>query len=196
MFFDLNIPYDPATDGVRNDRLKLCLAQYTTFETDIVVGLNYTTPYEPNEDAIRDLRSKYHIVSVLARNQQVFTAACRSPGLDIISFEGRLTFRPDPGLFEEAKQNNIWFELSYAPSIRDTTMRFHFFQHAKELLAGTRQLIITSRANDVSEIRGPSDVFYLSKAMGLADDQAKFATGRNCQHMLKNCTLDIPSSCK
>lgn len=72
MFFDLSIPYDPATDGVRNDRLKLCLAQYATcnitlytygmifelpwdsfvtwtVERDIVVGLNYTAAYEPNE---------------------------------------------------------------------------------------------------------------------------------------------------
>ncbi|KAI7887420.1 PHP domain-like protein [Lichtheimia hyalospora FSU 10163] len=142
-----------------------------------------------SKEAITALRSKYQLIAIRTCNPRVFEEACSSYDIDIISLDSskRLSFRLDPLLVQQAIARGVYFELCYSHGIRDDTKRAYVLQTSKELVRVTNgdHFIVSSEAFDVSNIRSSFDIVYLLKGLGLPNDKAKFATGKNGEALVK-----------
>ncbi|KAI9299678.1 RNase P subunit p30-domain-containing protein [Cunninghamella echinulata] len=154
-----------------------------TIETD--------TPIE--ESHLEELQSIYDLVSIRTSNRQVFEQASQSNHIDIISLScvERISFDLNPIYVQKAIENHIYFELCYSPGIRDNTFRGYVFQVGSILVSLTKgdHLIISSEAENVSEVRSPYDVYYFAKSFGLPNDIAKFTYCKNSYSLLTHKSL-------
>ncbi|KAI9499683.1 RNase P subunit p30-domain-containing protein [Zychaea mexicana] len=157
--------------------------------TRVTVETNVT----PTQEEIDRLRSKYQLVALRTSNEATFEAACRTAHIDIISMDcsKRLPFRLDRGAVQHAIERGLLFELCYGAGTRDNTQRAYVLQLSKELIACTNgdNLIVSSEANSVADIRAPFDVLYLMKAFGLPNDKAKSTTERNGERLIRKLRL-------
>ncbi|CEP07370.1 hypothetical protein [Parasitella parasitica] len=207
MYYDLNIPYSEQADRSAVDRLKLILSRLTQLN-EATVALNYTTGSKPINESIfdpsilnsvypltcykrvtvesidlqqiADLRDQFDLIAMRTNDYDEFHKACQSDTIDIISLhvDERLSFELNAVDIKNALQNNIYFEICYAPAIRDNQARIYTLQLAKQLFEYTQgqHVIISSEAQTVSEIRNPADVFYFAKSIGFPNDKAKFTS--------------------
>ncbi|KAI8075249.1 RNase P subunit p30-domain-containing protein [Gongronella butleri] len=135
----------------------------------------------PGDDVFARMNRAFGIVALRTSNRQIFEQACLRDDLDMISIDTseRLAFDLDPMYVQKAMDNHIYFEVCYAPGIRDTSQRSHLYQVGQALqpCAKQRRLIISSEALQPSEIRYPFDIFYFARSLGLANDEAKATYG-------------------
>ncbi|KAI7903133.1 RNase P subunit p30-domain-containing protein [Cokeromyces recurvatus] len=140
-----------------------------------------------NEDLMM-LRQKFDLIALRTNNLKVFQDACHIYNIDIISLhcDERLAFELKSIDIKQALKRKIYFELCYAPAIRDNQSRSFTIQLAKQLYEYTLgdNMIISSEAEIVSEIRSPGSIFYFAKSIGLPNDKAKFTTEKHCQQLL------------
>ncbi|KAI3909896.1 hypothetical protein MKW98_012950 [Papaver atlanticum] len=83
-------------------------------------------------------------------------------------------------------QRGIYFEITYSHLISDIQARRQIVTNAKLLVDWTRgkNIIFTSDASSVNELRGPYDVANLSSLLGLSMERAKAATSKNCRALI------------
>ncbi|KAK4515650.1 uncharacterized protein ATC70_010601 [Mucor velutinosus] len=147
-----------------------------------------------NPQHIAELRKQFDLIALKTNDYTVFHAACQSNLIDIISLyaDERLTFELSSVDIKNALERNIYFEICYAPAIRDAQARTYTVQLAKQLFEYTqgRNVIISSEAHIVSEIRNPADVFYFAKSIGFPNDKAKFTVEKHCEQLL-NSRLNV-----
>ncbi|CAO3696571.1 unnamed protein product [Rhizopus stolonifer] len=138
-----------------NSKYPLTILKRLTIDTDTIFN---------NED-IASLRQDYDLISLKTRNDELFELACKELNLDMISFhfDERLSFELKPLLIKRAMERHVYFEISYAPTIKDKQARLYTLQIAKELYEFTKghYWIISSETESVSDIRNPYDIFYL-----------------------------------
>ncbi|KAI8639083.1 RNase P subunit p30-domain-containing protein [Parasitella parasitica] len=193
MHCDLNIPCSGQTDPSTIDKLKLILSRLAQLN-EATVALNYTIeskipkPIDENPKQIADLREQFDLIALRTNDYDEFHAACQSDQIDIISLhvDERLSFELNSVDIKNALQKNIYFEICYAPAIRDNQARTYTEQLAKQLFEYTQgqHVIISSEAQIVSEIRSPADIFYFAKSIGFPNDKAKFTVEKHCQQLL------------
>ncbi|XP_062081937.1 protein GAMETOPHYTE DEFECTIVE 1 [Humulus lupulus] len=130
----------------------------------------------------------YDLVSVRPLNQTIFDQACERLEVDIIAidFSEKLPFRLKLPMVKAAIQRGVFFEITYSNLITDIQARRQMITNAKLLVDWTRgkNLIISSAASSVFELRGPYDVANLSFLLGLALEQAKAAVSKNCRALI------------
>ncbi|KAG1439660.1 hypothetical protein G6F56_012220 [Rhizopus delemar] len=138
-----------------NSKYPLSILKRLTIDTDTIFN---------NED-IASLRQDYDLISLKTRSDELFELACKELNLDVISFhfDERLSFELNPLLIKRAMERRVYFEISYAPTIKDKQARLYTLQIAKELYECTKgqYWIISSETESVSDIRNPYDIFYL-----------------------------------
>ena len=80
-------------------------------------------------------------------------------------------------LYMECADKYMYFELPYAPAIRDSTTRRRIIRqaHIYHAVGKSKNVIMTSSAGHVLELRGPHDVANLGNLFGLNEKQGKFA---------------------
>ncbi|CAG8483261.1 5286_t:CDS:2 [Paraglomus brasilianum] len=109
--------------------------------------------------------SSYDLVAVQPTNEKLFQMACGTFDVDIISLEmgNRLPFYFKHTTVGLAIDRGIYFEISYAPAIRDSGSRRQLISNAQNLVRITRgrNIIITSDAQRAMELRGPYDIINL-----------------------------------
>ncbi|KAK9145106.1 hypothetical protein Sjap_005009 [Stephania japonica] len=130
----------------------------------------------------------YDLVAVRPLNQTVFDHACKSSEVDLIAidFSLKLPFRLKLPMVKAAIERGVYFEITYAPFISDVQTRRQVVANAKLLVDWTRgkNLIFSSAAASVNEIRGPNDVANLSSLLGLSMERAKAAISKNCRSLI------------
>ncbi|KAF5447052.1 hypothetical protein F2P56_032632 [Juglans regia] len=106
----------------------------------------------------------YDLVAVRPLNQVVFDQAC------------------------EKSERGVYFEITYSNLIADVQSRRQMISNAKLLVDWTRgkNLIFSSAAPSVNELRGPYDVANLSSLLGLSMERAKAAISKNCRTLIAN----------
>ncbi|XP_078429779.1 polymerase/histidinol phosphatase-like protein isoform X2 [Wolffia australiana] len=133
------------------------------------------------------LRS-YHLVAARPLNQAAFDQICKVSEVDIISidFSQKLPFRPKLSLVKAAIERGIYFEINYSPIISDLHSRRQILTDAKILVDWTRgkNLIFSSGASCVNDVRGPYDIINLMSLLGLSMEKAKLALSKNCSRLL------------
>lgn len=132
--------------------------------------------------------ASYDLLAVQPLSERVLQQACTSLEVDIITFDlaKRLPFRLKSGPLQAAIKRGIFFEILYAPALREETARRNVFTNALALTRATRGkgVIISSGARSAFELRGPYDVINLATLFGLSEQDAKAAVSRNCDAVL------------
>ncbi|KAI3857297.1 hypothetical protein MKX03_003139 [Papaver bracteatum] len=130
----------------------------------------------------------YDLVAVKPLNQTVFDHVCKVSEVDLIAidFSERLPFRLKLPMVKVAIERGIYFEITYSHLISDIQARRQIVTNAKLLVDWTRgkNIIFTSDASSVNELRGPYDVANLSSLLGLSMERAIAATSKNCRALI------------
>ncbi|KAI8380110.1 RNase P subunit p30-domain-containing protein [Blakeslea trispora] len=154
----------------------------------IIHRLTVQTDKPLSHEEIKPLKSQFDLVSIRTSSLAVFHLACTFYDIDLISLDckERMAFELRATDIQSAVGRNIYFELCYAPSIRDNQLKTYTMQLAKQLFEHTKghKLIISSEAEFVSEIRNPADIFYFAKAIGLPNDLAKFTVQKHPEQLI------------
>ncbi|XP_022146309.1 uncharacterized protein LOC111015544 isoform X2 [Momordica charantia] len=136
------------------------------------------------------LLKTYDLIAVKPLNQHAFEQACEKLEIDIIAidFAEKLPFRLKQGLIKSAIQRGVYFELMYSDLLLDVHERRQMISTAKLLVDWTKgkNLILSSAASSVNEIRGPYDVANLSSLLGVSMERAKAAVSKNCRNLIAN----------
>ncbi|XP_024961660.1 uncharacterized protein LOC112502074 [Cynara cardunculus var. scolymus] len=131
----------------------------------------------------------YDIVAVRPLKQESFDQACKNYEVDIISIdflENR--FRLKQPLIKAAIERGVYFEINYSSLVMDAQLRRQMISNVKFLVDWTRgkNLIFSSAAPSVAELRGPYDVANLACLLGFSMERAKAAVSRTCRSLLEN----------
>ncbi|XP_072014312.1 ribonuclease P protein subunit p30-like [Amphiura filiformis] len=130
----------------------------------------------------------YDILAVQPTNNKMFHMACTALEIDIISVNmaEKVPFYFKTHPVKCALERGVYFEIPYAPAIRDSTIRRHVISNALNLVRACRgrNIIISSFANKPLELRGPHDVVNLGLLFGMNENQAKDAVQRNCRAVI------------
>ncbi|XP_058208285.1 protein GAMETOPHYTE DEFECTIVE 1 [Rhododendron vialii] len=134
----------------------------------------------------------YDVVAVKPLSQNAFEQACKASEVDLIAidFSEKLPFRLKQRLVKDAIERGVSFEITYSRLIMDAQVRRQMISNAKLLVDWTRgkNLIVSSAASSVTELRGPYDVANLSSLLGLSMEHAKAALSKNCRSLIANAT--------
>ncbi|KAL3147192.1 hypothetical protein ABBQ32_002693 [Trebouxia sp. C0010 RCD-2024] len=132
--------------------------------------------------------NSYDLLAVQPTSERVLQQACTSLEVDIIAFDlaKRLPFRFKPGPLQLALKRGLFFEICYAPALREETARRNLFANALALARATggKGIIISSGARSAFELRGPYDVINMATLFGLSEQDAKAALTTNCEAVL------------
>ncbi|XP_063360212.1 ribonuclease P protein subunit p30 [Cydia amplana] len=163
--------YIPAPVEIRKDlteNLKLSILQRVTIEfseSSIAHKINRSENIK-----------KYDFVAVVPKTLQAFQYACGTLDIDIISFEPetRIPFKVSRKLYRQAVDRGIFFELMYSPAIRDTTARKNIIStaHMYHAVGKSKNIIVTSGAQDSTQVRDVHDVINLGFILGLNSNQS------------------------
>ncbi|XP_036404097.1 ribonuclease P protein subunit p30 [Megalops cyprinoides] len=130
----------------------------------------------------------YDIIAVLPKTEKLFHAACMSFDVDIISIavaeKQPFHFKRPP--VNGAIDRGVFFEISYVPAIKDSTMRRYTISNALSLMETCKgkNVIVSSGAEKPLELRGPYDIANLGLLFGLSEGDAKAAVSTNCRAVL------------
>jgi len=153
--------------------------------------LNRLTITVTNNDFIIDYRNseqvkKYNILAINPTSSQTLLALLKSSfRFDII------TFNPDKlkdgirwsrKLYYECVENHVFFEIMYAPAIRDSTDRRRIISqsHNYHSVGRSKNIFFSSHAKSPIQLRSPADVANLAFVFGLSEDQGKSAINATC----------------
>ncbi|CAO2824877.1 unnamed protein product [Amaranthus hypochondriacus] len=132
----------------------------------------------------------YDLVAVKPLNQNLFDIACQSSQVDLISidFSEKLPFRMKLPMVKAAIARGVYFEIMYSSLLLDVQVRRQMIASAKLLVEWTRgkNLIVSSSAPSVLELRGPNDVANLVSLIGLSNEFAKATISKNCRLLIAN----------
>ncbi|GFP94867.1 ribonuclease p protein subunit p30 [Phtheirospermum japonicum] len=132
----------------------------------------------------------YDIVAIRPMNQNAFDQACQTAEVDMIAidFSDKLAFRLKQPMVKAAIKRGVYFEITYSGLVADAQTRRQMISNCKLLVDWTRgkNLIISSSAPSVAELRGPQDVANLFSLLGLSSERAKAAVSKNCRSLLTN----------
>lgn len=140
--------------------------------------------------AAGDVTRSYDILAVQAASERVFTSACTTLDVDIISFDlaRRLPFRLRVPAVRAALARGISFELCYSPALREPNSRRQLFANALAVVRATggAGVILSSGAQRAFELRGPYDVANLGTLFGLSLAAAKAAVSTRTEAVLQH----------
>ncbi|OAY81245.1 Ribonuclease P protein subunit p30 [Ananas comosus] len=153
------------------------------------ITLSLDSPAAVASSSSNPVLRTYDIVAIRPLNQAAFDHACKFSEVDMISidFSQKLPFRLKLPLVEVAIKRGLHFEITYSHLIADVNVRRQMLADAKLLVEWTRgkNVIISSAASSVNDIRGPYDVTNLVVfLLGLSMERAKAAISTNCRSLL------------
>lgn len=131
---------------------------------------------------------KYDIIAVMAKTFAAFQYAVSSMDIDIIAFppETKLAFKIPRKLYTLAIDRGIFFELPYAPMIKDSMFRKNVISlaHTFHTVGKSKNVIVTSNADNQNYIRGVYDVVNLGFLLGLNESESLEAVRNNGRRLI------------
>jgi ribonuclease P/MRP protein subunit RPP1 len=133
----------------------------------------------------------YNLIAVVPRTEKLFQMACQTLEIDIISFDmgERLPFHLKVPSIKVAIKRGISFEIRYGSGLRgnafinlDLSSRKNLIANASELVKKTngRNIIISSDAKAILQLRGVHDVLNLCCLFGMNTEMARNSLDKNC----------------
>ncbi|KAI9577127.1 ribonuclease P protein subunit p30 isoform X1 [Glossina fuscipes] len=125
---------------------------------------------------------KFHIIAGQPKTEAALAHCCTAFNGDLLTFDaqhGNHIHVSRKG-YQLAVKRGLFFEIKYSPCITNTTVRKDLIKiaHNYFIKGKSKNIIISSGANNVFELRGPQDVTNLGFIFSLSEDQAKCAINR------------------
>ncbi|XP_037959861.1 ribonuclease P protein subunit p30 [Teleopsis dalmanni] len=138
----------------------------------------------------------YDIIAGQPKTDAALTHCCANFTGELITFdiENGAKLLVNHKSYSIACNRGKFFELKYAPAIRDSNVRKDLIKiaHNYRLRDKPKNVIISSGANNAFEVRSPYDIANLSLIFGFSEDQGKCAINRyGRQLFLKACARRI-----
>ncbi|XP_026755571.2 ribonuclease P protein subunit p30 [Galleria mellonella] len=131
---------------------------------------------------------KYDIIAVIPKTLQAFQYACGTMDIDVITFEPecRIPFKMSRKLYRQAIERGIFFELMYSPAIRDSTSRKNIIStaHMYHAIGKSKNIILSSGAEQPIHIRDVHDVINLGFILGLNSNESLEAVRNNARRLI------------
>ncbi|KAK3908992.1 Ribonuclease P protein subunit p30 [Frankliniella fusca] len=122
---------------------------------------------------------KYDIVAVIPTSKAALQHTCNALDVDIISVDisNKMSVRWNRKLYNMAVDKGMWFELPYALAVLDSSARRNLIEagHLYHAFGKSKNILLSSGAENPMQIRGPYDVINMSLLLGLSEEQAKSA---------------------
>ncbi|XP_076314618.1 ribonuclease P protein subunit p30-like [Tachypleus tridentatus] len=136
------------------------------------------------------IAKKYDILAVQPVNEKIFQHVCGNMEVDIISLDlaSRVPFTLKREQVGQASSRGMFFEIQYAPCLKDKTARRNTISNSRILTQLTNKvnIIISSGASQVMDIRSCFDAANLGLLFGLPENKCKEAVWSNCKKVLSH----------
>uniref|UniRef100_A0A0N5BKP4 Ribonuclease P protein subunit p30 n=1 Tax=Strongyloides papillosus TaxID=174720 RepID=A0A0N5BKP4_STREA len=147
--------------------------------------------------------SKYDIVAVRPNSLDILnTVAKKGTFVDIITTdnsEGRICWLTKSKVLQSAAfEVGLTFEIIYSSALRDREARRNLITNSRLLLnvfTCGRGVIISSGAEDLSELRGPYDAMNMTVLFGINSKYARKFVSENSENVLKRCSSRKTMKC-
>lgn len=131
---------------------------------------------------------KYDIIAVIPKTLQAFQFVCSTLDADVITFEPetRIPFKVSRKLYRLAVERGMFFELMYTPAIKDSTSRKNIIStaHTYHAVGKSKNIIVTSSAENDAQIRDVHDVINLGFILGLNSNQSLEVIRNNTRRLI------------
>ncbi|MBN3312176.1 RPP30 protein, partial [Atractosteus spatula] len=149
----------------------------------LTLGVSDASHFRPSADL-----KYYDLVAVVPKTEKLFHVSCMTFDVDIICIT---VTEKQPFFFKRPPVNGaidrgVFFEITYTPAIKDSTMRRYTISNALSLMQTCKgkNVIISSGAEKPLDLRGPYDISNLGLVFGLSEGDAKAAVSTNCRAAL------------
>ncbi|XP_015183792.1 PREDICTED: ribonuclease P protein subunit p30 [Polistes dominula] len=124
-----------------------------------------------------NILKKFHVYSVIPKTSEALQLACTQLNTDIITLNASCTqFKMTKKLYMQALDRDVHFEIQYTDVINPETRQLAIHQaHLFYIYGKSKNVIISSGANKVTDIRNPYDVINLGILLGLNENKSKAA---------------------
>jgi len=137
-----------------------------------------------------DVVKEFDIIAATPGNAKIFAHLCKTADIDIISLDmtRKLPFQLNKKLVDEAVGRGICFELCYSGVLSSSGARRELLSSSRTLVQYLRgrNIILSSNAIALAQLRGPADVINVASALGLNAESALDAVGRNAALVVKH----------
>ncbi|RVE44021.1 hypothetical protein evm_011319 [Chilo suppressalis] len=162
------------------DNLKLNILQRVTIEFS-----DSSVTHKLNQS---DNIKKYDLIAAIPKTLQAFQYACGTMDIDIITFEpeSRIPFKVSRKLYRQAIERGIFFEIMYSSAIRDSTSRKNIIStaHAYHAVGKSKNIVVTSGAQNDLQVRDVHDVINLGFILGLNSNESLEAVRANARRLI------------
>ncbi|XP_053603533.1 ribonuclease P protein subunit p30 [Plodia interpunctella] len=131
---------------------------------------------------------KFDIIAVVPKTLQAFQYACGTMDVDVITFDPqtRIPFKISRKLYRQAVERGLFFELMYAQAIRDSTARKNIIStaHTYHAIGKSKNIFISSGAENLSQVRNVHDVINLGFLLGLNSNESLNTVKNNARRLI------------
>ncbi|CAH0556555.1 unnamed protein product [Brassicogethes aeneus] len=161
---------------------------------DLKVLNRLTIPFA-NQDVLHkivksDNYKKYDIVAVNPKSASAFAFCCSTFEADILALDpgNKQNYKINRKTYNLLIERGYHFELIYSSAIEDQTKRKNLIHvaHLYHSFGKSKNIIFSSGASNIMNIRSPYDVISLGFIFGLNEIQTKNAVSYSCRKLLLN----------
>lgn len=135
-----------------------------------------------------DNLKKYDLIAVIPKTLGAFQYTCSTMDIDLISFEPevRIPFKVSRKLYQQAVDRGVFFELMYAPAVKDSTSRKNIIiaAHSYHAVGKSKNIVVTSNADNYAHFRGVYDIINLGFIYGMNNNQSLESIRNNARRLI------------
>jgi ribonuclease P/MRP protein subunit RPP1 len=132
----------------------------------------------------------FDVIAATPGNAKVFAYLCKTADIDIITLDlgRRIPFQLNKKLIDEAVARGICFELCYSVILGSSASRKEMLSSSRTLVQYLRgrNLIFSSNADSVGQLRGPADVMNIAFSLGITAEFSVHTITRNSAQVVRH----------
>ncbi|XP_032662629.1 ribonuclease P protein subunit p30 [Odontomachus brunneus] len=129
---------------------------------------------------------KYNLYAIMPISQAMLQFACTQINADLITIRPSVSnLKLNRKLYQQAVERGLSFEIQYANILEPETRKMAiYYSHLFYTYGKSKNVIISSGANDINCIRSPYDIINLGSILGLNEEKSKAAILKQSQLLL------------
>ncbi|XP_011147047.1 ribonuclease P protein subunit p30 isoform X2 [Harpegnathos saltator] len=129
---------------------------------------------------------KYNLYAIVPNSQSMLQFACSQINADLITIRPSVSgIKMNRKLYQQAVERGLSFEIQYADLLQPETRKMAiYYSHLFYSYGKSRNVIISSGANNINRIRNPYDIINLGPLLGLNEEKSKEAILKQSQLLL------------
>ncbi|XP_011493811.1 PREDICTED: ribonuclease P protein subunit p30 [Ceratosolen solmsi marchali] len=139
------------------------------------ITFSFSDPIKTHSLNQLPILNKYNLYAIIPKSQVAFQFACSQLNVDIITINSTSShIKLSRKLYSQAIEKGIHFEINYSDVINTSTRKLAIYHsHLLYTFGKSKNVIISSGANNHYSIRNPYDIINLARLLGLNEVKAK-----------------------